>query len=411
MKAEIISIGTELLLGHILNTNAQFLSQQLSILGIDLYFQTSVGDNRERLMQALDIAFNRADIVITTGGLGPTDDDLTRQTIADFFNINLSLHNESLGQIKDYLKKRNRPFTPNNYSQAMFPEEALILPNDNGTAPGFMLKRDKHLFISFPGPPNELKPMFLNHVKDKLMGLSNEIIYSWLVKTYGVGESQLEEILKDLFTSQSNPTLASLVAGGYVNIRITAKAMNEQDAYSLMEPMLKTIKSRLGDAVFGYNDDSLESVVVSLLKEKGYRLAVAESCTGGKVSDLITKVAGASEVFMEGLVTYSNEAKIKRLKVKEETIKQFGAVSQQTAMEMAEGVRRELDTDIGISTTGIAGPGGGSKEKPVGLVYLAIASRERQMVKRAYFTGNRSSIKHSASNELLNLLRLHLIKR
>ncbi|MGB4388418.1 MAG: nicotinamide-nucleotide amidohydrolase family protein, partial [Caldicoprobacterales bacterium] len=238
-----------------------------------------------------------------------------------------------------------------------------------------------------------------------------EIIYSWLVKTYGVGESQLEEILKDLFTSQSNPTLATLVAGGYVNIRITAKAMNEQDAYSLMEPMLKTIKSRLGDAVFGYNDDSLESVVVSLLKEKGYRLAVAESCTGGKVSDLITKVAGASEVFMEGLVTYSNEAKIKRLKVKEETIKQFGAVSQQTAMEMAEGVRRELDTDIGISTTGIAGPGGGSKEKPVGLVYLAIASRERQMVKRAYFTGNRSSIKHSASNELLNLLRLHLIKR
>ncbi len=411
MNAEIISVGSELLLGQIVNTNAQFISQQLALLGIDQYFQTVVGDNRIRLLQALDIAEKRADIIIATGGLGPTADDLTKETIAEFLGLELVLDKRSLKRIEDYFARMNRQMTDNNLKQAMFPKEAVILPNDNGTAPGAVIEKNSRIFIILPGPPNELKPMFMNYAVPFLRSFSKTGIYSKIVKIYGIGESSVEKLLEDMIDSQTNPTIAPLAGNAEVNIRLTASAHSETEAEMMIDPVLEAIKERLGTNIYGYDDDTLEAVVLSLLREKGYTLSLAESCTGGHISDLLTNVPGASEVFLESCITYSNQAKIERLGVQSETLSRYGAVSSQTAIEMAEGVRKVLCSDIGMAVTGIAGPGGGSAEKPVGLVYMAISTEDATKVKRCLFNGDRLKIKHRTAYELLNWLRLILLQQ
>jgi len=410
MNAEIIGIGSELLLGQIANTDAQYLSQQLSFLGINVYWHTVVGDNQNRILEALCIASERSDIIITTGGLGPTMDDLSKETVAEFLGMELVVHQPSLQRIKDYFYAMNRTMSNNNVKQALFPREAIVLPNDKGTAPGAIIEKDGKIYIVLPGPPFELEPMFERYVMPYLAEKSQEGIYSRVLRIFGIGESSVEEITKDLLLQQKNPTIAPLASMGEVTLRITAKAPSREEGEALILPVQEEIKKRLGNSVYGYDDDRMESVVVSLLRSKGCTLAAAESCTGGHISNLITNVSGASDVFIEACVTYSNEAKIARLGVLPETLAAHGAVSSQTAREMAEGIRKSSGADYGIGVTGIAGPGGGSPEKPVGLVYMAISDKNGTEAREFRLTGDRMRIKSGSALRLLNWLRLHLME-
>ncbi|HHU48756.1 MAG: competence/damage-inducible protein A [Caldicoprobacterales bacterium] len=408
MNAEIIGIGSELLLGQIVNTDAQFLSQQLSFMGIDVYWHTVVGDNRSRILEALRMATTRSDIIITTGGLGPTMDDLSKETVAEFLGMELEEHQPSLKRIQNYFQALGRTMSGNNIKQAMFPREAIVLQNDNGTAPGAIIEKNKKVYIILPGPPAELQPMFINHVVPYLTGKTKSGIYSRVLRIFGIGESSVEERIQDLLLEQGNPTIAPLAASGEVKLRITAKASSRQKAEKLIRPVQGEIENRLGNAVYGYDEETMESVVINLLRAKKLRLALAESCTGGHISDLITNIPGASDVFLESCITYSNEAKIARLGVSPDTLMKYGAVSHQTAREMAEGIRKTSGADIGAAITGIAGPGGGTHEKPVGLVYMAITGLTDTQTRELCLGGNRLRIKYGSALHLLNWLRLHL---
>lgn len=411
MNAEIIGIGSELLLGQIANTDAQFLSQQLSLLGIDVYWHTTVGDNRLRILEALHQASRRSDIIITTGGLGPTLDDISKETVTEFLELDLIIHKPSLTRIEDYFRSLGRTMTENNAKQALFPREAIVLQNDNGTAPGMIIERDNKIYIVLPGPPAELQPMFINYVSPYLAGISGDGIFSKVLRVFGIGESAVEELIKDLLLKQGNPTIAPLAGAGEVKLRITAKASTLQEAASLIQPVQTEIETRLGNAIYGYDEDSMEDVVLNMLRVKGLRLALAESCTGGRISDLITNVPGASDVFLESCTTYSNEAKIARLGVSPGTLRKYGAVSIQTAREMAEGIRKTSGADIGCAVTGIAGPGGATDQKPVGLVFMAISDSKGTEVKEFRLGGDRLRIKQGSAMRLLNWLRLFLLER
>lgn len=407
MNAEIIGIGTELLLGQIANTNAQTISQSLSTVGINVYFHTAVGDNRSRILEALSVAKKRADLIITTGGLGPTLDDLSKETLAEFLGLSLTLHEPSLEHIRGIFARRGRKMPDSNHKQAMFPKEARILPNPNGTAPGAILEQDGRIYVLLPGPPSEMQPMFEASVLPFLLDKSGEKIVSRVLRLIGIGESAVEELVKDLLECQGNPTLAPLAGTGEVTLRITAKVARTADAAAIIAPMEQEIRRRLHPYVYGCDDDRLESVVVRLLKGAGKSLALAESCTGGLLGHRITNVSGASEVFLEAAVCYSNQAKMERLGVSRNTLQAWGAVSAQTAAEMAQGIRRS-GADIGAAITGIAGPGGGTLEKPVGLVYLAVADEKGTETKEVRLVGDRLRIKESAADQMLNWLRLRL---
>ncbi len=409
MNAEIIGVGSELLLGQISNTDAQYLSRQLSSLGIDVYWHTVVGDNRDRLLRTLRIASDRSDIIITTGGLGPTMDDLSKETVATFLGLDLVLHQPSLERIRNHFSAMGRTMTKNNVKQAMFPKDSIILQNDIGTAPGAVMEANGKSYIVLPGPPSELQHMFDHYAFPYLKRKSGQGIYSRVLRIYGIGESAVEEMVKDLLVNQKNPTLAPLIGVGEVTLRITAKSSSPEEGEALIRPMEQEIEKRLGTAIYGFDEDRMESVVVNLLREKGRTLSVAESCTGGLVSNRITNVPGASDVLLEGCVTYSNQAKIARLGVSPKTLKTYGAVSRQTALEMAEGIRKTSKSDIGIATTGIAGPGGGSPQKPVGLVHIAIADQNGASAKELHLDGDRILIKNGAVMHLLNELRLYLL--
>lgn len=306
MNVEILAVGSELLLGQIANTNAQYISQRLSQLGINVYYHTVVGDNRKRMLEALKIASSRADIIITTGGLGPTLDDITKETVAEYLGLPLVLHQPSVDAIKEYFRSRNRICTQNNLKQAMFPEKAIVLKNSVGTAPGAIIEEDEKIYIILPGPPRELKPMFEKYVMPYLEGKSGEKIFSRVLRIYGMGESMVEEKVRDLLEKQQNPTIAPLASFGEVTLRLTVKCKRDQDPWPLIKPLEDEIRRRLGDAIYGVDDDTLESVVVDLLKKNDCTLATAESCTGGLIANRITNVPGASEVFLEGMITYSN---------------------------------------------------------------------------------------------------------
>lgn len=411
MKAEILSIGTEILLGDIVNTNAQFLSKALADLGIDVYYQSVIGDNEERILKAFKDGFERADIIVTTGGLGPTQDDLTKELAAKYFNKELYLHKPTLEWIKDYLNIKDEEVLESNKKQAYIPEDSIILENKNGTAPGLIINENNKILIVLPGPPKEMKAMFNDKVLEYLSDLTGYIIKSKTLRFLGIGESIIAKKVDNIIKDSKNPTVAPYAKDYEAILRITAKDKNEEICNKLIEEKCNEIKDILGEYIYGEDDDNIQGVVGKILCEKKLTISTAESCTGGMVAEALISFAGISEVFKEGVITYSNEAKIKRIGVKEETLKEYGAVSEETAKEMAEGVARLANTNIAISTTGIAGPSGGTEDKPVGLVYVGIYINGETIVEKLNLNGNREAVRRKATMNALNILRKELIKR
>lgn len=406
MIAELVSVGTELLLGNIVNTNTQYLAEKCALLGLSMYHQVTVGDNRERLSQVLETALKRSDVVILTGGLGPTEDDLTKEVCAEVMGFPLEEDAHTKERIRQYFKNSIYKEIPdNNWKQALVPYGALVLDNDNGTAPGLILERDGKAAILLPGPPNELKPLFEKQVFPYLQKRQPEVIRSQMIKICGYGESQVEDMLLDLIDGQTNPTIATYAKTAEVHLRITAKAGDEAEARELLKPVEEEIRKRFGEAVYtAEEEETLEMAVVRLLKEQGLEVTTAESCTGGLIAGRLVNVPGASGVFREGFVTYSNEAKTKHLGVKESTLKEYGAVSQQTAREMAAGGARAGASGACIAVTGIAGPDA-EGTKPVGLVYIACCMKDKIRVEEYHFKGNRDKIREQSVVKALDLLR------
>lgn len=406
MKAEIMAVGTELLLGDILNTNAQFLAQELANLGIEVYYQTVVGDNPKRLKDTIFHAFSRADLIITTGGLGPTEDDLTKETAAEYFGEKLVLDEKALEWIKKGFARTGRVMTSNNIKQAMVPENyCTVLYNDHGTAPGIIMEKNGKMIVMLPGPPRETVPMFLNQVKPYLAKKQEYTFVSRILRVADVGESAMEDRVKDIIDAQTNPTIAPYAKDGEAILRVTAKAKDEAEAERLIDPVAAALKERLGIAVYAEGETNMETVVAELLLQKKLTIAVAESCTGGMIVSRLVEYPGISAALLEGCVTYTDDAKMRRLGVKAETLENYSAVSAETAKEMAEGIAKTSGADIGIATTGIAGPDGGSEEKPVGLVYIALSYKEKTKVMKRIFPGNRNKIREWASYTALNELR------
>lgn len=408
MIAELICVGTELLMGQVTNTNAQYLSEQLAPTGIDLYRQLVVGDNPQRLTEAVRTALSRADVLILSGGLGPTDDDLTKETVAAALGLTLELYPEEWARIEAYFASLGRTASPNNKKQAMFPRPCIILPNPNGTAPGCIMEKDGKAAILLPGPPRELIPMFRDHAMPYLLRQSGHKLYSRELRIFGRGESDVTYVLDDLVKGQTNPTIAPYAKTGEVTLRISAQCRSEAEGEALVQPMIDTIRARLGDVVYSDCGEPLPLVCHKRLIARGETLAVAESCTGGLLSSAFVDLPGSSAYFVEGAVTYANEAKMRRLGVSEQTLKTFGAVSEQCAREMAEGLRSRAQTTYALATTGIAGPDGGTAQKPVGTVYVALAGPDGTVVKPLRLRGDRARIREVTVLHALDLFRRKL---
>ncbi len=405
MKAEIIAVGTELLLGQIPNVNAQIISKALQEIGIDVYYHTCVGDNQDRLSDVFKTSFTRSDIIILTGGLGPTKDDLTKETVSNFLNLPLKADEHSLDKIKSFFAHRGKPIAENNYKQTLIPEGASAIENKNGTAPGVLLNNNGKIIVMLPGPPAEMEPMLKEVVIPYLSKMCNATIFSRVLKFYGIGESDLEEKLQDLIAQQTNPTIAPLAKMGEVTVRLTAKAKNKIEAQEIIKPVEDEIIKRIGSFLYGFDDDSIEKIVAQLLFNFNKTISIAESCTGGLTAHKLTNIPGISQHFDRGIVSYSNKAKHELLQVKLDTIKKYGAVSEQTAKEMAQGVRLSSGSDIGVSITGIAGPDGGTHEKPVGLVYIGYSDSKTTYVEQHFFNGSRINIKERSASSALHLVR------
>lgn len=404
MKAEIIAIGTELLTGDTLNTNTHFLTKDLSIRGISVFYHTTIGDNYERGRTLLKTALKRSDLIILTGGLGPTQDDMTKEMVADTLNLELLKVEKIEEQLINYFKKRNYPITENNFRQAYVPKGAATLPNDNGTAPGIYihLKETGQKIFLLPGPPGEMKTMYTRYVTPHL---NNDIaVIPHYYGIIGVGESQVEDRLIDIIKGQTNPTIATYAKDGEVMLRLTAQGKNKKDAEEKLQKYDKIVRERFDGNIFTTQQESIETVVSRLLLAKKLRIAIAESCTGGLIASRFTKIPGISQVFDSGIVVYSNQAKQDFLRVKEETLKTYGAVSKETAKEMSENLRRLRDVDIAVSTTGIAGPDGGNLEKPVGLVYVGIATAKGTEVSVNVFSGDRSVIQNRSAKKAFQMI-------
>jgi len=406
MIVELISVGTEILLGNIVNTNAAYLSQQCANLGLSLYYQSVVGDNADRLRDTILTAKDRADIIILGGGLGPTKDDLTKEIAAQAMGLTLVEDEHTKERIREYLETRGFEITENNWKQALIPEGSIVVDNENGTAPGIIIEKDGKRIILLPGPPNEMIPMFAEKIYPYLDALEPGTIYSKTVKICGVGESKAETMIEDLIDAQTNPTIATYAKTGEVHLRVTAKAEDEKEAKKLVKPMVKELKNRFGSYIYTTDTDiSLEKSVVDLLRANNLTVSTVESCTGGMLSAKITDVPGASEVFKSGYVTYSNKAKRKLVGVKKSTLDKHGAVSSNVAKEMATGAAVFTKADVTVSITGIAGPDGGTEEKPVGLVYIACHVCGSTTVKEYHFKGNRNKIREATVSAALGLMR------
>ena len=403
--AEIVSVGTELLMGQICNTDAQHIAQKLAPLGFTVYYHTTVGDNAGRLTEVVHQAFARADIVLFTGGLGPTDDDLTKETVAAALGLTVVPFPDEVERLERYFTEKGRKMTPNNVKQACFPENALILPNPNGTAPGCIAEAGGKAAVLMPGPPRELYPMFDAYVVPYLEKRSGNRLVSRELRIFGMGESDVTYRLRDLISAQTNPTIAPYVKTGEVTLRVTALAQNEEAGQALLLPMIDTIRERLGDLLYSDCGEDLPTLCARLLRERGETLAVAESLTGGMLTSALVDIPGSSNFLLEGCVTYSNEAKMRRLGVSPETLAGFGAVSEACAREMAEGMRKSANADYALATTGIAGPDGGTPDKPVGTVYIALAGSAGTQVKKLALWGGRARIRELSVLHALDLLR------
>ncbi len=407
--AELIAVGTELLLGNIVNADAQTLSRELSALGINVFYHTVVGDNPERLKAAVNIAKSRADVVITTGGLGPTCDDLTKQTLADCFGKKLVFHPESADRIRAYFDRmQGRVMTDNNLQQAYLPEDCTVFPNDWGTAPGCGFEAEGIHVVMLPGPPSECGPMFRACAAPYLRVLSEGMIVSRTLRIFGMGESAVEAQLRERMNAMENPTLAPYAKEGEVELRITAKADGEAAAQALIAPVEAELRQQFGTKIYGADVSSLEEVVFHLLREKGLTFGCAESCTGGMVAKRMTDFAGSSAVFKGGIVCYTNEIKTNVLGVLPSMLEEEGAVSELVARAMAEGAVRILGCDISVATTGVAGPDRDDRGNPVGLVYIAIATRTETFVRRVTLGGTRTRIRITAATHAFDLARRQL---
>lgn len=406
MKAEIFSVGTEILLGEILDTNAKYIASQLANIGVDVFYKTSIGDNEKRLLDAIDIAYKRADIIISTGGLGPTDDDLTKETFAKYFNKKLVRHKESLENLKSYYLNEDMPLS--NLKQADIPEGAIVLLNENGTASGCIIEENDKIAVILPGPPKECIPMFDKQVKSVLEKYTNKVLVSKNLNLCGIGESNASEIIRDLMLSSKNPTIAPYANNNEMRFRITASGKTREEAKEILKPTIDKLYDIFKGYIYGEDDDTLQDVIVGKLIKNNMTISTAESCTGGLLASTIINVPSASSVFLNGVICYSNESKIYELDVCKEDLEKYGAVSEQVAIQMAEGIRKKSNTTIGISTTGIAGPAGGTEEKPVGLVYIAISMEGKETIcRKLMLKGNRQKIREKTVNICFtNLLRL-----
>lgn len=407
--AELIAVGTELLLGNIANTDAQMISQGLSQLGINVYYHTVVGDNPQRVRQAVDIARGRADILITTGGLGPTCDDLTKVAVAQAFGKELVYHEPSAQRIRERFAQRGTPVTENNFQQAMVPEGCTVLDNDWGTAPGVAFQADGTHVLMLPGPPRECAMMFRHRALPYLQQLADGVIASRTVKTFGIGESAAEALLRNLMNALHNPTLAPYAKPTGTELRITAHAPTREEALRLIAPVEEQVKAILGDKVIGVDVDSLEEVCFALLKDRGLTVGTAESCTGGLLAKLLTDLPGSSAVFRGGVVSYTNGVKAGLLGVPQDLLDRYGAVSPQVAEAMARGAKASLGCDIALSTTGVAGPDADDRGNPIGLVYLGLAWGDQCRVTE-FRAGpvERERVRRQAAQTALDLLRRHL---
>ncbi len=414
MNAEIFSIGTEILLGEILDSNSKYIAQELANMGIDVFYKTSVGDNEERLLESISKSFSRCDIILTTGGIGPTDDDLTKETFAKYFKKDLVENSLALENLRAYFVDPDS-MPKSNLKQIYLPEGAKVLYNHNGTACGMIVEgedesKNPKIAIIMPGPPKELIPMFNKYVKPYLEAKPNKVFVSKSLNLIGIGESGASETIKDLMLESKNPTIAPYAGNYEMRFRVTASASNLEDAKELLKPTINKLYEIFPDYIYGENDDTLEGVLINKLSQKNISISTAESCTGGLLASTFIDVDGASKVFSNGAITYSNQSKVKDLGVSEKTLEKFGAVSKEVAIEMAEGILEKSSTKMGISLTGIAGPSGGTKEKPVGLVYLGIA-QENQETKyfEFMFKGTRKTIRERAVKATLTTI-LNLIK-
>lgn len=411
MIVEIISVGTEILLGNIVNTNAAYLAEKCAGIGLSCFYQDVVGDNEERLTQVIRTALSRADILLLSGGLGPTQDDLTKEAAAKVVGRNLYLHEPSKEAITHFFQNRGMEITENNWKQAMMPEGCIVLDNPNGTAPGVILEDNGKHIVLMPGPPNEMIPMFENAVAPYLNALEPGIIYSQTVKVCGIGESKAESMVEDLINSQSNPTIATYAKTGEVHLRVTARAEDEKEAKKLVKPYVKELKGRFGNHIYTTQEDvTLEKAVIDLLLANNLTVSTVESCTGGMLAARLINVPGVSEVFKTGYITYSNKSKRKILGIKKSTLEKHGAVSPEIAKEMAKGATLFTKADVTVGITGIAGPDGGSEDKPVGLVYIACSVCGRVNVRECHFSGNRTKIRESSVSAALSLMRESILE-
>ena len=409
---EILSVGTELLLGSTVNLDAQLLSQKLSALGLNVFYHTVVGDNPARLEQAVDIARSRADIIITTGGLGPTCDDLTKQILARAFGRQLIFHSDIADELRAWFSRRGQTMPENNLQQAMLPENCTIFPNERGTAPGCAFESDGKHVLMLPGPPSECMDMFEKQARPYLASLSEGVILSRTLKIFGMGESALESLLRDEMNAMTNPTLAPYAKEGECELRITAKADTEDTARAMLDPVEEKLRTLLGNVIYGADVPNLESVVLETLKVHGMTLGTAESCTGGLIAKRITDLPGSSAVFKGGVVSYCNEVKHNALDVPQELLDQYGAVSEQVAKSMAEGARRILSCDLAVSATGVAGPGSDTGGNPAGLVYVALASPTGTEVRKLQLSGaSRSRVRTTAAHHAFHMVLQYFRKK
>lgn len=419
MRVELVSVGTELLLGDIVNTNTAYLSKELAALGIGVFRQTTVGDNRERLLKTLESAFLENDTVIITGGLGPTDDDITKECAAEYFGREFYFHEYSWVKILERLTRSGRNIiTENNKKQAMIPEGAIVLENYCGTAPGIIIEENNKRIVLLPGPPREMRDMFEKSVKPYLEKFSSKQFISKYVRFYGIGESLLETKIKDIMDNQTNPTLALYAKTGEVLLRITASGDNKEECEDLTRKQLDEIEKRVGEYIYLVGDEDISSTqtemntaVANLLIENNFTISITESLTGGKISSMLVEKSGISEALLEGIVCYSNKSKINTLGVREETLEKFGAVSEEVAKEMALGVAKRLEADFAVATTGIAGPNSDESGKPVGLAYIGIYAQGDISVKECLFTGDRELIRYRTSVEALEEVRKNILKK